>query len=191
MSAGGPGTGSIWASGYGSPKELLPNDHWLVAVNERLGALGDITERTCQAVKDAESGEICGARLADEAHHPHNCRAGATRFRPHTNLEHTLARIMKEAGAAVDIERYIPHLYDEVTKDGVTKTREAIMDVVVNFPGTWVTALVDVSIRSPHVERYKRSIANPGLAARIGEEDKDKRYGHEVLPLVFETFGRL
>ena len=98
---------------------------------------------------------------------------------------------MKEAGAAVDLERNIPWLYDEVEKDGVMRTREAIMDVVVNFPGTWCTALVDVSIRCPHSERYNRAVTEPALTSRNGEKNKDTRYGSAVLPLVFETYGRL
>ena len=98
---------------------------------------------------------------------------------------------MKEAGAAVDCERHVPHLYDTIKKDGVERAREAIMDVVVNFPGSWNTALVDVSLRCPHSERYAKAATIAGTAAMRGEKEKDERYGHEVLPLIFETYGRL
>eukprot|EP00969_Alexandrium_andersonii_P027498 1199878-Alexandrium_andersonii.AAC.1 len=37
-------------------------------------------------------------------------------------------------------------------KDG--KRKLAIMDVVVNFPGTLAMRWCDVSVRSPHAERY-------------------------------------
>ena len=98
---------------------------------------------------------------------------------------------MREAGAAVDMERYIPHLYDTTTKDGVTKQREAIMDVVIHFPGSWTNALVDVSIRCPHAERYKNASTEVSIAALAGEREKAERYGQEVQPLIFETYGRL
>ena len=64
LSARGPGTGSIWVSGYSTAKELLPNTHCAVATNERLGALGDETHTTCQAKQDAEEEKISYLAMA-------------------------------------------------------------------------------------------------------------------------------
>ena len=65
------------------------------------------------------------------------------------------------------------------------------MDVVINFPGIWAPALVDVSMRCPHGARYSNASSRPAAAARDGEVEKGPFYGQEVLPLIFETYGRL
>ena len=164
-----------------------------MATNERLNALGDDLEHTCQATQEGKNcdEEVCGARLARGGYHQHLCKLGPMRLRPHTNLENALGRLMREAGAKVDLERHVPHLYDKVERNGLQVTREAIMDVTVNFPGSWQTILVDVSIRCPQSGRYTDSGKQPAAASKAGESDKAQRYGQGALPLIFETFGRL
>ena len=118
LAAGEPGTGTMWTAPYGSPLELLTNAHGLAAINERLGAPPFDESITCQTVKDAKDEERCGIRLRPEDHHPHECKAGNVRLRPHTAVAATLARLMREAGAYTDLERHIPHLYDSKTHRG-------------------------------------------------------------------------
>ena len=65
------------------------------------------------------------------------------------------------------------------------------MDVVVHFPASWQTSLVDVTIRCPHGVKQSPSDKTPAHAAMGGESDKARRYGNGVLPLAFETYGRL
>ena len=63
------------------------------------------------------------------------------------------------------------------------------MDVVLGVPGVEALMLVDVSIRSAAADRYSKNKA--GAAAAAGEQEKTKRYGNAVMPLVFEAGGRL
>ena len=65
------------------------------------------------------------------------------------------------------------------------------MDAVVAFPGQLQASWLDVSIRCPHAERYGRSEIAAGSAATAGENEKFARYGQQVQPLVWETFGRM
>ena len=59
--------------------------------------------------------------------------------------------------------------------------------------GLYTTArfLIDVTIRSPHASRYKSSATVAGVAAAAGAKEKKDRYGDTVLPLPFESYGRL
>ena len=65
------------------------------------------------------------------------------------------------------------------------------MDLVVAFPGSLAQVWVDVSIRCPHAERYTRADRAAGAAADRAAEEKRERYGPLVMPLVFESYGRL
>ena len=125
-------------------------------------------------------------------HHAERCNAGDANLRPHKAVQHTLARILKEAGAQVDIERHEPMLYTwEKDKEKGWKIKEAIMDVTTYFPGCHCAHLIDVSVRTPHTTGSSATDTNPGVAAEDGEASKTTRYGKTVLPLIFETYGRL
>lgn len=65
------------------------------------------------------------------------------------------------------------------------------MDLYVVFPGSTLRLLVDVTVRSPHASRYPQSAHVIGTAARAGAEEKVALYGSEVLPVPFESYGRL
>eukprot|EP00973_Karenia_brevis_P040744 5639492-Karenia_brevis.AAC.1 len=52
-------------------------------------------------------------------------------------------------------------------------------------------AMIDVRIRTPHAESYANPHIEPGVAAHGGEIAKRSRYGPDVQPLSFETYGRL
>ena len=89
----------------------------------------------------------------------------------------------------MDIERAGPQLYT-VDRDG-SKVTEAILDVVSSHPGGLSKFYIDITIRAPHAQRYEDTDKKPGVAAKGGEFDKLERYGHNVLPLSFEPYGRL
>jgi len=50
---------------------------------------------------------------------------------------------------------------------------------------------IDVSIRCPLAARYTCAYKQAGHAADKAAEEKFERYGPHVLPLAFESFGRL
>ena len=65
------------------------------------------------------------------------------------------------------------------------------MDLVVTFPGSVQPLYVDVSIRCPHAGRYEYARRSPGEAASAAALDKRARYGCNVLPVAFESYGRI
>ena len=70
---------------------------------------------------------------------------------------------------------------------------EAILDVVMHFPGGPQQRMLDATIRCPHAQTYRdlQPGSVPGVAAASGIKDKLDRYGSSVLCLAFETYGRL
>ena len=119
--------------------------------------------------------------------HPQLCKQGPARMRPHRALAHALARVLRACRAEVDIERVVPELV-RVGDTGVVQ--EAVMDLVATFPGSVRPLYIDVTIRCPHAARYAQAATKPGQAAAAAVADKKSRYGMEVLPVVFETYGR-
>ena len=88
----------------------------------------------------------------------------------------------------MDVERSCPQLYKR-RSDGTWQ--EARLDLVVHFPGALQTVMVDVTVLCPHARGRERSHTAPALAAKSGESAKLSRYGDTVLPLAFESHGRL
>eukprot|EP00973_Karenia_brevis_P016978 2330121-Karenia_brevis.AAC.1 len=86
------------------------------------------------------------------------------------------------------MERAVPALY---RRDENGKIQEALLDVVVHPPASFECLAVDITIRCPHSERYTRADSIPSSAADDGEMEKAERYGSDVLPLSFETYGRM
>jgi len=72
---------------------------------------------------------------------------------------------------------------------------EAILDVVMSLPGGLSSSYLDVSVRCPHSVRNSQgarvAATTTAVAASDGEMEKLTRYGSEVYPLSFETYGRL
>ena len=190
LSAGGTGTGSTWSAPHANPRELMRNAHWRIATQLRIGQSPEVVGTAC-ALKRAKDGEVCEKDLVANPFHAHSCKHGGARQRPHKAVQQTLARLVQQADGDCDLERYIPELYDEVQRNGRMETRCAIMDAVVAFPGQLQASWLDVSIRCPHAERYGRSESAAGSAATAGENEKFARYGQQVQPLVWETFGRM
>ena len=65
------------------------------------------------------------------------------------------------------------------------------MDLAITFPASLAQLRVDVSIRCPNAARYVKPDRVAGTAAAVAAEEKHDRYGPFVLPLPFESFGRL
>ena len=109
-------------------------------------------------------------------------------MRPHRALAASLARELRRVGAEVDLERTVVELAKR-NSDGSVK--EAILDLVVCFPGSVQPLFIDVTIRCPHAERYEHAFHSPGEAASVAVREKVRRYGEAVLPVSLETYGRL
>ena len=182
LSAGGPGTGKMWNL---PPKarDFMPNDNFRMALNIRLGAFDVIGGSTCR-MKRADNGEACNKQLSLE--HTTLCKVGSAKLRPHRSLQHGLKDLIKKTGGFAELERNVPELYKK-SDDGTYI--EAILDVSCHFPASTTVHHIDLSVRSPFSSNLTDFKA--GEAARIGEADKNTRYGERVLPLIFETFGRL
>ena len=121
--------------------------------------------------------------------HPLLCDHAAARLRPHRALCRAIGRACRATGAAVDYERHVPHMY--IWEEANQRHREAILDVVVTWPGATVLRSIDVTICCPLAERVHTAWKVPGAAAVTAERRKASRYGEEVLPLAFESFGRM
>ena len=108
-------------------------------------------------------------------------------LRPNTRLAH------KEGGSspARIEEKLLRQLVEKLCPEFNEAVVERIMDLVITFPGSVQPLWVDVSIRCPHAERYSCAATRPGDAAAGVAVDKRKRYGGAVLPVGFETYGRI
>lgn len=142
--------------------------------------------------------ERCCAPIDRRGVHFHLCQVGTARFRPHRAVLVRLAKLFKAAGAHVDIERACPELYQRLDETGArgnqvpaTRWKEAILDVVAKFPGGNTQYKLDVTLRSAYAESYGTTHTCVGLAAAAGERHKLDRYGPTVLPIAFETLGRM
>ena len=116
------------------------------------------------------------------------CAAGPARLRPHTSVLTALAEVLRAARGNVDVERALPSV--RVTS-GVGVLEEAVMDVTAWWPGDAAWYAVDVTIRHPGAARYGAAGRRAGVAAQMAEREKHRRYGPEVIPLAFESGGRL
>ena len=98
---------------------------------------------------------------------------------------------MKAAGAEVDYERIVPELSGRA-QSGRTAA-DAILDLYVTFPGSTQRYLVDVTVRSPHAQRYieKDSHLRVGVPSTEAASEKVTLYGTSVLAVPFESYGRL
>eukprot|EP00973_Karenia_brevis_P054962 7642223-Karenia_brevis.AAC.1 len=95
----------------------------------RLGIVSVPPGAVCQITK--QSGEQCLHTVTSPCEHPHLCKAGSARLRPHKAVMVAVKSICEKQGAFVDLERAIPQLY-QLSDDGVVK--EAILDVVISSP---------------------------------------------------------
>ena len=195
LSSGGTGTGSMWSMRGVGERRALQNGHFREALRLRLGDAEAPADAVCQLRhKQHEDGHAppCGQPLCEpsgECTHPLQCDAAAARLRPHRAVSTSFGRNLRAAGAEVDYERHVPHMYKwEPARNAYT---EAILDVVGVWPGDSVMRCYDITIASPHAKRVNNPWRRPGAAARAGEYRKQTRYGDSVRPLSFEAYGRL
>ena len=190
LSSGGAGAGKVLSVIPSDPSLLFPNQHFRTILLMKLCMVDVPQGAVCQVPRAKLDGDaaFCGCPLDGPLIHPHRCKAGPARLRPHRGLATVLAQQAKQAGAHVDMERACPHLYLD---QGEGRILEAIMDVVFHFPGGPSVRHIDVTVRSPHAERYAHADVIPGVAAKAGVSDKLDRYGPSVLAVSLETYGRM
>lgn len=110
-------------------------------------------------------------------------------MRPHRSLCEAFKKCCVDRKAYACLERAIPDLYREGDTPG--SVDEAILDVVVRVPAFSHQWCGDITVRSPHAQRYNLAHEIPGQACEEGESQKRERYGSIVAPIAFETYGRL
>ena len=115
------------------------------------------------------------------------CQTGLARFRPHTNLIHTLSDALRNLGAHVDVERYCPELLRHKNNG---EPQEAWLDVCAQFPGHVQLWRLDLTVRSSWAD-YGSMASRPGLAAASGVKAKKARYGVTVSAISLEPLGRM
>ena len=189
--AAGPESGILWTEVPSDGMEPLPDTHWRCATRARLSCEGsDQTVRCCHKKEGSE--QTCGSLCGKWGHHAAVCTMASARLRAHRQMVHALAAIMKRAGAEVDIERAVPEWHGRGPKGA---PEEAIMDVVIRWPGTNELHFVDVTVRAPWSGRYTAAQTVPGSAAETAWKEKHRRYpavnGVKVTPMVFECLGRM
>ena len=184
-SCGGEGVGKLWGAVPDRREVILLDPHWRIAFRMRLGM--PIAEQGARCQQRRADERPCLCPLDPEALHAHLCKAGPARLRPHRAMARALGRVVRTAGGHVDYERAMPHLEAPAAQQG----QEAVLDVVITWPTLLEQHAVDVTIRCPVAARYNPGAAVPGCTAEQGEAEKRDRYGHQVMPLAFETWGRL
>ena len=163
----------------------LPDPHWRIAFRMRLGMSVVPPGARCQLRRS--DGALCLAQLDPGALHAHLCKIGPARLRPHRAVARVLGRVLRQAGANIDYERVLPHLQVPERESG----QEPTLDVVATWPTLLEQHAVDVTIRCPGAARYGPVAEEAGGTATQAEGEKRDRYGAEVMPLAFETWGRL
>ena len=191
ISSGGCGVGKFWSTVPSHPAQHMDNDHFKMSAAIRLGIVEVPRGAVCQIEKATKNGcdDKCLQSIRMPLTHPHLCRVGPARLRPHNAIRDKLAHLLHRAGARCDKERAVPDLYRVDPDSG--RVTEAILDVVSSFPGGISQTLLDVTVRCPHAGRYEKADSRCGDAAAGGEWDKQERYGDCVSPVAFETYGRL
>ena len=192
LSSGGKHAGKSWSHPPRFAAQCLDNDHMRMAFLLRLGMVQVPEGSVCHVPRAGSSGELCLTQLSSPLEHPHLCKCGPARLRPHRSLQVRYRELLAKAGCFADLERAVPCLY-RIDSDNVVT--EAILDVVVSLPGGLGSDYIDVTVRCPHSVRNAQgarvAALQPSVAAADGELEKLTRYGSAVTPLSFETYGRL
>jgi len=107
LSAGGFMTGKLWTDMPRNSSEMLENDHLRMSLQLRLGIVEVPAGTLCQMPK-ANSDEGCLHDVATPWVHPHVCKCGPARLRPHRAVMVALKRTLEKAGVEADLERSGP-----------------------------------------------------------------------------------
>ena len=193
LSAAGASVGAFWSAVPTDDAQRLTNAQWNMALRLYLGhGFAFPPDVRCQLT--TQDGEVCMKPLDDTLKHVTVCMNGPAKTRAHRALMTVLRRALEKSGAAVDEERVVPEWY-KMQRDGSIK--EARLDLVVHYPGSSAVERIDVTVFSPFSAVHQRGESassasiRPGAAAKVAEKSKHVRYGPDVAPLAFESFGRL
>ena len=190
LSSAGEGAGSFWTSVPTHVTQRFTSAEWSVAFQGKLGLLKAPRGTTCQLPSGRDPTEVCGVTMDEPCRHPSQCGAGPNTLRTHNALSEVVRQLAVREGAFADKEQRVPDLYHVDPTSGAVV--EAILDVVISWPGSGIVHRVDVTVRCPYAARYAAtSHSRSAVAADKGDEDKRVRYGDEVMPLTFESLGRL
>ena len=95
----------------------------------------------------------------------------------------------------MDVDRASPDLFKLEQATGKEthepRVKEVILDIVASFPGSLRQYRIYVTIHSPFAVSCSSSNNLPSSAAVLGEKQRYNRYDPLVLPMSFETCGRL
>jgi len=197
LSSGGPFSGSIWTE-IPSEREFFDQSHFTMATRRRLAVVQVSEGLTCQLAESAGTSVArpCGEILDYRLTHPCSaCAKGPAKNRTHEFLKTSLGNALQACQAQMDFERLVPELCRGDTTKGIAT--DAIMDIVAAFPNATRQYWIDVTVRSPHAERYNTSAARNaantvGHAASEGAKEKWQKYKSElVVPIAYEPYGRL
>ena len=156
---------------------------WRAATQARIGCINIPQNIKCRL--KTNGGSSCEATLDQGGIHSQLCKLGPARMRPHRAVQTTLGGLRRNIGAHFDLERAIPELF---TWHGQRCT-EATLHAAIRWPTSFHTTVVDITVRCPHASRYGGGVtASPTAAA---EDEKHKRYGPQVTPIDFSTYGGL
>ena len=131
------------------------------------------------------NGKTCGQPLRDDDEscwHRLVCDCAVARLRPHRALCTACGRSLRAAGAEVDYERHVPHLYQ--WQEESRRHKEAILDCVIVWLGDHALRTYDVSVACPMAERAFHTSRKPGATAAKRERDKAARYDCTVRPFM-------
>ena len=121
LSAGGPATGTCWTAMHKSPTELAQNAQCRMATALRLGTTPDAPRVLCgKAVMGT-----CASNLWR--------RTLSTR----SAIQHTLRRLIQQAGGYADLERHVLELYDWVEKQQRSSLRDAVRNLTCGLLVPW------------------------------------------------------
>jgi hypothetical protein len=138
---------------------------------------------------------LWGADLDEVGDHLICCKKGNDRFVVHFGLIHKYASIFRESELVVQTEKPLAAL-GQMTPQLSGKRADSLITSCNKTP-----FLADVSVvhstplNSDMLLRYAKK---PGVAAALREKEKTNKYkeaskqvGHNFVPLIIETYGRL
>ena len=111
LSSGGPMVGKVWSEVPRILVSFMDNDHFHTALQLRLALLEAPPGSMCQIAKINDTDDKCLKDISNPCSHPHLCKLGPARQRPHRALMMSMKRVLERAGASVDLEQAISALY--------------------------------------------------------------------------------